>query len=500
MLKTTRKCVNYTSEKYPVYHARQDDYTCDLHIIATTLDNNDQILIPVDKKKMMENLPYFENMFKSESNWEENKMSDGDSGEIPSITIEVSRPTLLGDYIKSMYTGELEITDEDCVDFHYIADYFQDNILLQDIVLFIRRNITFENSIQLINNDYSDKFEDEITRFFSETKLKNFDEFLIKLNDMIMEKFIRMVKILNKVKDFSSANYIKIIMSWMKNYQNFGNIIESSFLYEIDFQKTEIKHRLIFFNYYFENIAVSTPSISTKEDDFRKMYEHIVGKVNEDIYECINGYSDKDNYESDDKQENTTANSVNFSSSSYLKKLKKIENSARCTDENIQIYVEEKYDSCDGPVLKITTEDAKRISWKSMILPVRGITSFKVINMTKKFIGHIGVTEHRKILPDGHLLHWKKSVSSNSINGSITDYLDEDYVHDGLCPWASKHDSIIFDISSSWVIIEINSKNPLRSPNQTYKVSKSATTGKLYPAISIGVANAEIIMTDIEFE
>jgi hypothetical protein len=70
----------------------------------------------------------------------------------------------------------------------------------------------------------------------------------------------------------------------------------------------------------------------------------------------------------------------------------------------------------------------------------------------------------------------------------------------GLCPWASKHDSIIFDISSSWVIIEINSKNPLRSPNQTYKVSKSATTGKLYPAISIGVANAEIIMTDIEFE
>lgn len=72
------------------------------------------------------------------------------------------------------------------------------DILLQDIVLFIRRNITFENSIQLINNDYSDKFEDEITRFFSETKLKNFDEFLIKLNDMIMEKFIRMVKILNQ--------------------------------------------------------------------------------------------------------------------------------------------------------------------------------------------------------------------------------------------------------------------------------------------------------------
>ena len=47
-------------------------------------------------------------------------------------------------YIKSFYTGKLDLSHQNCVDFYYIADFFQDDGLLNEISDFIREHITFK--------------------------------------------------------------------------------------------------------------------------------------------------------------------------------------------------------------------------------------------------------------------------------------------------------------------------------------------------------------------
>ena len=62
-----------------------------------------------------------------------------------------------------MYDEDLEIDKWNCADYYYIADYFQDDVQLPKIIEFIKKNITFSNSLELTN--YSDKFENAIEQF-----------------------------------------------------------------------------------------------------------------------------------------------------------------------------------------------------------------------------------------------------------------------------------------------------------------------------------------------
>ena len=100
-----KDCLLFKSDEYEVYHVCERDYNCDLHIIGSTPDKKNQLLIPVDKNFMMKNLSYFENMFKPGSNWEESKHEMGEKVQVANI--EVSNPKLLGEYIKFMYTAGL---------------------------------------------------------------------------------------------------------------------------------------------------------------------------------------------------------------------------------------------------------------------------------------------------------------------------------------------------------------------------------------------------------
>ena len=223
MLKTTRRHQNlsYKSDEYDVYHVKDHDYYCDLHILACTPDEQVQILIPVDKIFMIDNLTYFENMFKLGSNWEEGHSDDGDKikaetdnkntnsvstcstaikpEKFPAqlTTIIVPSPLLLGEYIKSVYNESLEINPQNCADFHYIADFLQDEGLLYQIENYVKKNITFENSIDLMGQ--SNKFEKVIKKYYTENSMG--DEEVVKfaedLCEMEIGKFVKMMELLD---------------------------------------------------------------------------------------------------------------------------------------------------------------------------------------------------------------------------------------------------------------------------------------------------------------
>ena len=49
-----KDCLLFKSDEYEVYHVKETDYYCDLHIIGSTPDKKNQLLIPVDKNFMMQ--------------------------------------------------------------------------------------------------------------------------------------------------------------------------------------------------------------------------------------------------------------------------------------------------------------------------------------------------------------------------------------------------------------------------------------------------------------
>jgi len=167
MFETERKFVNYESEEFEVCHVTHNDYYCDLHIIASTPDQKDKYLIPVHKQFMINNLTYFKNMFDSNSNWAEGKSDSSKLAHV--INIEVPSPVHFVKYIEAIYNEKFYINQINCADFHYIADYFQDDVLLPKIIEFIKENISFINSLILIN--HSDKFENEIEEFYNKNPL-----------------------------------------------------------------------------------------------------------------------------------------------------------------------------------------------------------------------------------------------------------------------------------------------------------------------------------------
>ena len=139
MLKVSRHrdCLHFKSDDYEVFNVEPKDYYCDLHILACTPDEEEQLLIPIDKNLVMKNLTYFELMFSENSNWEESKgnlSGSGDgSGKFPTemIKIHVPKPKLLGEYFKSLYNDELSITEENCADLHQISDFLRDEEMLK---------------------------------------------------------------------------------------------------------------------------------------------------------------------------------------------------------------------------------------------------------------------------------------------------------------------------------------------------------------------------------
>ena len=69
-------------------------------------------------------------------------------------------------YMKSLYDKQIDIDSDNCIDFYRVVDYFQDETTLKIIKKFIKKNITFENSIILMS--MNNLFDDEIKKFYKD--------------------------------------------------------------------------------------------------------------------------------------------------------------------------------------------------------------------------------------------------------------------------------------------------------------------------------------------
>ena len=438
MLEHEREFINYESLEYQVYHVTPNDYYCDLHIIASTPDQEDKLLIPVHKKFMIKHLKYFKNMFNSESNWEETESDNSKLAQV--INIEVPSPIHLASYIKSMYTGKLNITSSNCADYHYIADYFQDEVLLPEIIEFVKKHITFCNSLELI--DYSERFEKEIEEFYNENSLTRLyclmddhecNRFLEKLGLMKTGSFIRLVSIFKNVRNFSSENYIKIIIHWIKNTKDpFRTILNRELLYEIDFTKCSLKYRHNFFSYLVEKMGKNDFPGPDQTGFLMEIYTYIMGNtINNDI-------------DYDIMDEDVTE----FSQSrSYIKKLKELEKTASCNDENIKIKICKNVFE-DKPELKITydndNEKGPLCINSLIILPVQGVKSFTVINISGNSSLEAGYTCHQKVSPDWYHVgddKWDKVITCNSDQGYFYGHKGNPYDF-SLSEWSDKDDCL----------------------------------------------------------
>ena len=177
-----KNCLLYQSQTYEVYHIQDKDYNCDLHILASTKDEREQVLIPVDKNILIKNVPYFDRMFRDDANWIEghpNVAINGQELESPDVQVfkmYMPKPKVLAEYLKSIYTGTLPIKEDNCADYHHVADFLEDLRLLDKIEEFVKKNINFGNVFQLIY-ETGGRFDDDINKFFIENGLKD-DNFI----------------------------------------------------------------------------------------------------------------------------------------------------------------------------------------------------------------------------------------------------------------------------------------------------------------------------------
>jgi len=493
MLTHEREFVNYESDKYQVYHVTSNDYYCDLHIIASTPDQEDKLLIPVHKKFIIKHLAYFKNMFNSNSNWEETKSYNRDtcsskngSNLAQVINIEVPSPIHLASYIKSMYTGKLNITSSNCADYHYIADYFQDEVLLPEIIEFVKKHITFFNSLELI--DYSERFEKEIEEFYNENSLTRLyclmddhecNRFLEKLGLMKTGSFIRLVSIFKNVRNFSSENYIKIIIHWIENTEDpFRTILDRKILYEIDFTECSLKYRYKLVNYLVEK---------TEKNDF-------LGPDQAGLLMEMHTYI------------------INISSS-YIDKLEEMVKIASCNDENIKIELCEEFseNTVFKPSLKITydidNEKGPTCINSLIILPVQGVKSFTVINISGNSSLEAGYTCHQKVSPDWYHVgdeKWDKVITCNSDQGYF--YGHRGNPHDfALSEWSDKDDCLNVCVMRGQIKFETVTSDDRKTKRNLYESvcrSEFDLSGDLFPCFGVDPTGfTEIfLLTNIVFE
>ena len=137
-----------------------------------------------------------------------------------------------------------------------------------------------------------------------------------------------------------------------------------------------------------------------------------------------------------------------------------------------------------------------------MILPIPGVTSFKVTKTDDCGVMS-GYTEHNCIesevwpFPGGD---WDRSMSCCSFSGGIYGLEDGPEVDDNLSSWDDKHDSITITNLPETINFEVNSFSDgnIKKSNCSIKKSEYNITGMVYPCVSICDAS-KILLSDITF-
>jgi hypothetical protein len=152
--------------------------------------------------------------------------------------------------------------------------------MLKQIEDFIKENINFTNSIQLINQ--SDKFEVSIKEFFVNNKLKDVDSFGKELGKMEFQKFSKMMKLLDgqvTSEQFIKLQRIYLSIATSNNTDDYQTILEEMIM-ELNYQNVSAKEKFRFYNSCVTKVS---------EASLVKIHQHIFGKIDDDSdYESIN--------------------------------------------------------------------------------------------------------------------------------------------------------------------------------------------------------------------
>ena len=312
-LKSDSADLLYTNPDYEVFHVSEKDYQSDTLILACTEDGTTkQILIPTDRIFLIKNIPFFEAMFRESSNWIEGN-DDGDTIEwdnqkivkIPKsdgsnllakkiLLPEPIRPEFFAFYMKSLYANNIDIDANNCVDFYRVVDYFQDKKTLDVIIEFIKKNITFENSLVLMS--MSNLFDAEIDAFYKNnqaceylSKPNNLSKYLISLRTAPSQVFRKNMSTLNNV-GLESSIFLKIIKSRINHFPK--SIETILFISSFIIKRFSFNEKFVMYNHCV-NIFQDQIQASKDAQALCNIYKSIYGdrKETREICQAISGES-----------------------------------------------------------------------------------------------------------------------------------------------------------------------------------------------------------------
>ena len=111
-LKPNLQSVIYKNDNYKVFNVKPHDHLVDILILACSEDDSEQLLIPVDKAVLVDNIPYFTAMFREDSNWIEGKVieshveSNNNSSTDSAINVDQESEKLVSCSEKSNLTSD----------------------------------------------------------------------------------------------------------------------------------------------------------------------------------------------------------------------------------------------------------------------------------------------------------------------------------------------------------------------------------------------------------
>ena len=142
-------------------------------LLKTTIKNVDrepndtEVYIPLHKCMLIENLPYFKNMYNQDSNWHR-EIDEHTNCDILDGSL-LAQGDVLIEYFKSMYAHEdLKPTKANTLDLVKLADFLGDTPNLQILKKYVANMISLDNFIEFLGEPFISNYGDILVGFLTD--------------------------------------------------------------------------------------------------------------------------------------------------------------------------------------------------------------------------------------------------------------------------------------------------------------------------------------------
>ena len=182
-----------------------------------------------------------------------------------------SDPEVFADYLKSLYTGSLKITEFNCYYLYAIADFFQDSIYLDIIEKYVVENMNLSKAIRFIK--FSTRFDRYIREFFEPYIIIEMSgDQLLKLSFQPLNEFVAILNLL------ASSITPKLLVDIVIDKATTMNLLfrNYNFITKINFQYVPVLYRSKLYNKLFNQL-------SRRQKD--AIHEYLFSELDSDDYE-----------------------------------------------------------------------------------------------------------------------------------------------------------------------------------------------------------------------